>query len=51
MTIRFLKPFVKEYRRLPQPIKDKVDRSLKLLAYDLHRPGVKARKMAGQGEI
>jgi mRNA-degrading endonuclease RelE of RelBE toxin-antitoxin system len=51
MTTRFLKPFVRDYCRLPEHIQRKTDRQLKRLKHDLRHPGVKARKMTGVGDI
>lgn len=47
MTIRLLKPFVKDYGRLPQDKQQKVDKQLRLLSQDFQHPSLNTRKMAG----
>lgn len=46
MTFYQSEPFIKEYTKLPEPIKKKVKRQLKNLAtYGVVHPGLSARKM------
>ena len=51
MTIVFLKPFVKDYSKLPQAQQRKVDKQLRLLKQNVNHPGLKARKMVNQPDI
>ncbi len=51
MTIHFLKPFIKDYTKLPDDKQKKVDRLLNLLKQDLYHPGLNARKMTGKEQI
>lgn len=48
MTIQFLKPFIKDYAKLPAPLRQKVDKQLELLKQGLKHPGLAVRKMAGR---
>jgi mRNA-degrading endonuclease RelE of RelBE toxin-antitoxin system len=48
VTIRFLKPFIKDYAKLPSAQRQKLDRQLIFLKEGITHPGLNARKMAGQ---
>jgi mRNA-degrading endonuclease RelE of RelBE toxin-antitoxin system len=45
MTVRFLKPFLRQYAALPLAIRRKVDRQIQYLSQDLRHPGAHAKKM------
>jgi mRNA-degrading endonuclease YafQ of YafQ-DinJ toxin-antitoxin module len=48
VTIQFLKPFIKDYAKLPVLQRQKVDRQLELLKKGLKHPGMNVRKMVGR---
>ncbi len=43
--------FQKQTRKLPETIKKKLKRQLKLLAQDPHHPSLEVKKMTSQGNI
>ena len=45
------KRFRKRYAKLPDAVKKKVDRCLRILVKDLRHPGIQARKMVNQPDI
>lgn len=47
MIIRFDKSFVKDYQKLPELQKKKVDKQLRLIKEDLHHPSLNAHKLGG----
>lgn len=51
MTIRFSKPFVKQYRKLPKAIQKKVDRMIELMEENLNHPSLKVHKMVNSHAI
>jgi len=51
MTIRFLKPFTKDFKKLPDKQKKKVNKQIKLLAQDLFHPSLNTRKMTGHPDV
>lgn len=51
MTIRFSKPFVQQYHKLPQSLRKKIDRQLGFLAQDIRHPSLYARRMVGYEKI
>lgn len=51
MTIRFLKPFTKDFKKLPEVKKKKVKKQIQLLTRDLSHPSLNAKKMKGHPEI
>jgi mRNA interferase RelE/StbE len=51
MTILLLKPFPRQYRKLPKLVQKKVDRQLQLLAQDIRHPSLRARKMQNTEHI
>lgn len=51
MTIRFLSPFVRDYKKLDPPVRDKVDAFLQVLAVDVKHPSLKVRKMVNRTDI
>lgn len=51
MTIRFLNPFVQDYKKLDPPVRLKVDNFLSLLARDRNHPSLRVRKMVNRNNI
>jgi mRNA-degrading endonuclease RelE of RelBE toxin-antitoxin system len=51
MTIRFSKPFVRQYTKLSASVRKKVDQQLRRLAENARHPSLSARKMTNQGDI
>lgn len=51
MTVRFSKPFKREYAKLSAPIRKKVDRQIRQLTQDIHHPSLSARKMVNEQAI
>lgn len=51
MTIRFSKPFVKQYHKLPEAIQKKVDRTIELMEENLNHPSLKVHKMVNSRDI
>lgn len=47
MTIRRPEPFLRQYEKLPVPIRKKVDRQLQQLAQDFRHPSLRAKKVSG----
>ncbi len=50
-TLKRSKSFLKQYLKLPQPIRRKVDRQLIQLIQDMHPPTLRAKKMVNQTDI
>lgn len=48
MTLRFSRPFIKDYDTLTPPVRKKVDKALRLLGHDLQHPSLRVRKMVNQ---
>lgn len=51
MTIRYSKPFSKQYRKLPESIKGKIKKLVRTLLENPHHPGVGVKKMVNSDEI
>jgi len=51
MTIKFLKPFVKDYTKLPSLQRRKTDEQLEHLKQNIRHPALKAHKMSHREEI
>lgn len=51
MRVRLLKPFTKDFKKLPDTTKKKVWKQIALLAKNLSHPSLKARKMKGHPEV
>lgn len=47
MKIQATERFVKEYKRLPQGLQDRVDKALRLLLGNPHHPSLKTKKLKG----
>ena len=47
MPIQFTERFVKQYERLPQNIRRKVDKALRLLDADFRHPGLRSHPVGG----
>ena len=47
MPIQLTERFVKQYERLPQSIRTKVDRALRLLDADFRHPGLRSHPVGG----
>lgn len=47
MTIRFAKSFVKDYKKLPDAKRKKVDKAIRQLKTDRQHPALNIRKMVG----
>ena len=45
------KSFLKQYLKLPSPIRKKVDRQLRQLIQDMRHPTLQAKKMVNQADI
>ncbi len=51
MKIRYLKPFTKDFKKLPEAKKKKVTKQIKFLSKDLYHPSLNTRKMKGHDDI
>ena len=51
MTIRLSRSFIRQYRKLPPLIQQKVDKQLQRLENDLQHPGARVHKMVNQEDI
>ena len=51
MTLRRSRRFAKQYARLPEAIRRKVEKTLRLLATNPSHPGLKVRKLVNQEDI
>jgi len=51
MPIQFTERFVKQYEQLPEMIRGKVDKALRLLDADFRHPGLRSHPVKGLGEI
>lgn len=51
MKIQFTGPFDREYSRLPDTIKDRVNKQIETLASDPGHPSLRIKKMAGSDDI
>ena len=51
MRLVFSGPFIRQYNKLPAPIRKKIDRQLRHLVKDIRHPGLYAKKMAGASDI
>ncbi len=51
MTIRFLHPFVQDYKKLDPPVRLKVDKLLDLLVRDMKHPSLRVHKMVNRTEV
>ncbi len=50
-TLKRSKPFLKQYLKLPPPIRKKVDRQLRQLIQDMRHPTLQAKKMVNHEDI
>ena len=51
MKLAFSKRFVKDYRRLSEPIQKSADKQLAMLLSDFHHPSLNAKKMQDPRDI
>jgi mRNA interferase RelE/StbE len=51
MKLLFTKPFIRDYRRLPQRLQKLTDKQLELLLDNPHHPSLKTKKMQDPREI
>ena len=51
MTLRFLRTFLKDYRRLPAQIQQQVDEALRRLAENPRHPSLQVKKIKGTRDI
>jgi len=51
MKLAFSKKFIKDYRRLPEPIRKAADKQLNRLLSDFQHPSLNAKKMQDPREI
>lgn len=51
MIVRRLKPFIKQYKKLPPPIRKKADKQLILLLTNWQHPSLHTKKMKGYKNI
>ncbi len=51
MKLRQLKPFARQYTKLPPAVRKKVDRQLINLNHDIRHPGLRAQKMVNRDDI
>ena len=51
MRLRQLKPFARQYVKLPPAVRKKVDRQVTYLSKDIRHPGLHAKKMINQEDI
>jgi mRNA-degrading endonuclease RelE of RelBE toxin-antitoxin system len=45
MKLSFTKTFIRDYRNLPQPLQEAVDKQLELLLYNQRHPSLNIKKM------
>jgi mRNA-degrading endonuclease RelE of RelBE toxin-antitoxin system len=50
-SVRYAATFKKDFRRLPQPIRDAFRKQIELLLRDPRHPSLDVKKMKGVGEI
>lgn len=51
MKLRSLKPFAKQYAKLPALVRKKFDRQLRYLAQDFRHPSIRAKKMVNRQDV
>jgi len=51
MRLLFTKPFIRDYRHLPQRLQKLADKQLELLLANPHHPSLKTKKMQDPREI
>ncbi|OGM29844.1 hypothetical protein A2630_04150 [Candidatus Woesebacteria bacterium RIFCSPHIGHO2_01_FULL_44_10] len=51
MRLFYTNRFEKLYKKLPEPIKTKLNRQLGFLAQDLRHPGLRAKKVSGAADV
>lgn len=51
MTIRRTKSYVKQYTKLPERVRKKVDKQLARLIQNIRHPSLNAKKMSGRNDI
>ena len=51
MPIRFTERLARQYERLPETIRRKVDKALRLLDMDFRHPGLRSHPVEGAGGI
>ena len=48
MTVRFVKPCIKQYKKLSPHIRDKFDRQLQILLHNFRHPSLHTKRMRGK---
>jgi mRNA-degrading endonuclease RelE of RelBE toxin-antitoxin system len=51
MKVVYLRPFAKQYKKLPVSVREKFDRQLRRLVKDPQHPSLRARKMVNREEV
>ncbi len=51
MKFEYSEPFFREYRKLPQSTRKKVDRIAQFLSQDIRHPGIRAKKVINALDI
>ncbi|MDL1867763.1 hypothetical protein FBR06_11190 [Betaproteobacteria bacterium PRO4] len=51
MKVVYLRPFAKQYKKLPAIVREKFDRQLRRLVKDPKHPSLRARKMVNREEV
>ena len=51
MTVVFTRPFIKQYRKVPQKIQKKFDKQLDLLVGNPRHPSVGVKKMVNKDNV
>lgn len=51
MKVVYLRPFAKQYKKLPASVREKFDRQLRRLVKDPQHPSLRARKMVNREEV
>ena len=51
MRLRFTKSYNALYRKLPQDIKERADKQLRLLLHNPQHPSLRLQKMKGYGDL
>ena len=52
MKLLFTKPFIKDYKGLPEHIREQADKQISFLSLDFRHPSLRSKKMEGaKGDI